>query len=358
MGKSRTRGVYSRGNIWWIRYAGLDGKTVYESSGSVKKRDAEALLHKRKAQIKEGKQTDIKRIGNYSFKDLADRYVVWCERQQAYRKKLQVINQLVRCFGQFQLRRFNTMMLETHQSGMLNAEKKPATVNRHIATIKHMFTKAIEWDMVEEETLKRVRKVKMLKENNQRLRYLSKDESQVLVNACDTHLKPIVVTALNSGMRKGEILTLKWHNIDLKHGFVLLDRTKNGERREIPINGTLKESLESLYSGTKERPRRVDIPYVFYDPKSEKPYQNVKRSFNSACRRAGIKDFRFHDLRHTFASQLVMAGADLTTVRELLGHKTLTMTLRYAHLAPSHKAKAVSLLDSQPAENSIVLNHT
>jgi len=221
-----------------------------------------------------------------------------------------------------------------------------------------MFTKAVEWDMVEEETLKRVRKVKMLKENNQRLRYLSKDESQVLVNACDTHLKPIVVTALNSGMRKGEILTLKWHNIDLKHGFVLLDRTKNGERREIPINGTLKESLESLYSGTKERPRRVDIPYVFYDPKSEKPYQNVKRSFNSACRRAGIKDFRFHDLRHTFASQLVMAGADLTTVRELLGHKTLTMTLRYAHLAPSHKAKAVSLLDSQPAENSIVLNHT
>jgi len=84
----------------------------------------------------------------------------------------------------------------------------------------------------------------------------------------------------------------------------------------------------------------------FYDPRSGKPYQDVKRSFSSACRRAGIKDFRFHDIRHTFASHLVMAGIDLTTVKELLGHKTIAMTLRYAHLAPSHKVKAVDILDN------------
>lgn len=87
------------------------------------------------------------------------------------------------------------------------------------------------------------------------------------------------------------------------------------------------------------------MPYVFYDPNIGKPYLRVTRSFASACRRAGIKDFHFHDLRHTFASHLVMAGVDLTTVKELLGHKTLTMTLRYAHLAPSHKIKAVDLLN-------------
>ena len=91
--------------------------------------------------------------------------------------------------------------------------------------------------------------------------------------------------------------------------------------------------------------RRLDVPYVFYDIATGKPYQDVKRSFHTALRRAGIRDFRLHDLRHTFASHLVMSGVDLTTVRELLGHKTLTMTLRYAHLAPTHKVKAVDILD-------------
>jgi integrase len=162
---------------------------------------------------------------------------------------------------------------------------------------------------------------------------------------CDEHLKPIVVCALHAGMRKGEILNLRWENVDLKHGFILLDQTKNGERREIPINATLRETFTELFQGTKERPRRIDIPHVFYDPPTGKPYRDVKRSFNTACRKAKIKDFHFHDLRHTFASQLVMARQDLTTVKELLGHKTLTMTLRYAHLAPSHKVKAVEVLD-------------
>ena len=90
-----------------------------------------------------------------------------------------------------------------------------------------------------------------------------------------------------------------------------------------------------------------DIPYVFYNPLTGKQYNNVGRSFDRALKRSGIRDFHFHDLRHTFASQLVMAGVDLATVRELLGHKTLTMTLRYSHLAPSHKVKAVDLLDSK-----------
>jgi integrase len=155
-------------------------------------------------------------------------------------------------------------------------------------------------------------------------------------------------------MRKGEILSLTWDRVDLKQGFILLgeEDTKNGERREIPINGTLKEALLELSQGTKERPRRIDIPYVFYDPSNGKAYKDVKRSFHSACKRAKITNFHFHDSRHTFASHLVMAGVDLTTVKELLGHKHLTMTLRYSHLAPSHKVKAVDILDNALNEKS------
>lgn len=174
-----------------------------------------------------------------------------------------------------------------------------------------------------------------------------------MIDACSPHLRPIVVTALNTGMRKSEILHLKWEeNIDLKHGFILLELTKNGERREVPINATVRETLVGLT-------RRLDVPYAFYDPRTGKPYQDIKRSFQGACRRAGIKDFHFHDCRHAFASRLVMAGVDLTTVKELLGHKTLNMTLRYAHLAPTHKRNAVCLLDSSTDdERSAQLLHS
>ncbi|MHC4293301.1 MAG: site-specific integrase, partial [Planctomycetota bacterium] len=127
-------------------------------------------------------------------------------------------------------------------------------------------------------------------------------------------------------------------NVDLKHGFILLDKTKNGDRREIPINGTLRSTLKGLTRHIKE-------PYVFYDPKAWKRYKNVKRSFATACKRAKLIDFHFHDMRHTFASHLVMSGVDLTTVSKLLGHKDIKMTLRYSHLAPAHMKKAVDMLD-------------
>ncbi len=156
----------------------------------------------------------------------------------------------------------------------------------------------------------------------------------------DLQLNNQAYCTMNTGMRKTEILTLTWDNVDLKHGFILLNITKNDERREIPINKTLRESLLGLN-------RRLDVPYLFFDVLSGKRYLDVKRSFNTACRRAKIKDFRFNDLRHTFASHLVMAGVDIMTVKDLLGHKSLNMTLRYAHLAPAHKVKALEMLDLQ-----------
>jgi integrase len=189
-------------------------------------------------------------------------------------------------------------------AGHYQVGNKPGTINRHVACIKAMFTKAVEWEMVEEEILKKVRKVKLLEENNRRLRYLSVEECQRLLSECPKHLRPIVIMALNTGMRRGEIFGLKWENVDLKHGFILLDRTKNGERREIPINNTLRTTLANIE-------RRLDLPYVFFNPDTALPYNDIKTGFNRACRKAGIKDFHFHDLRHTFASHLVMAGVDI-----------------------------------------------
>jgi integrase len=145
-----------------------------------------------------------------------------------------------------------------------------------------MFNKATEWEMVDEGVLKRIRKVKPLRDDGKRLRYLSIEESLTLINSSDKHFKPIVITALNTGMRRGEIFSLEWDkHIDLKHDFILLEKTKKSERREIPINEMLKRTLTSLT-------RRLDVPYVFYDPATGRPYKDVKRSFKTALKKTGI----------------------------------------------------------------------
>jgi integrase len=343
-------GLYKRHDspIWWLSFS-ANGKRYRKSAETEDKYLARRILKSIEGKIAEGKWFPEARTKEteYNFRELAERYSAWAEgRQKAYaRWKFYIIKQLTGRFGDMMiLNRFNTHMLEQFQSERLKKGNKPATVNRLIAVISHMFTKAVDWNMMDKGVVTAIT-VKMLPENNKRLRYLSQEECTALVNACEFHLKPIVIAALNTGCRKSEILALRWDtHIDLKHGFILLDKTKNGERREIPINATLKAVFQELTRG-------IDIPYVFFDRTTGKPYKDVKRSFPSACKKAGIKDFRFHDLRHTFASHLVMAGVDLTTVKELLGHKDIKMTLRYAHLAPSHKVKALDILDRTLKEN-------
>lgn len=344
---AKTKGLYKRGQTWWLRYAGPDKKIRYESSGTSSYREAQSLLTQRRRDVIEGKDpTRYKAFSSCTFAELSVDYLKWCERQKSYPSKKKFIKHLVSVFGNMQLKDFTTMMVENWQSDRLKINK-PSTVNRHLEVLKHSFGKAFEWEMIDEDSSKRVRRVKNLKESNSRLRYLSKEDCQLLIDSCLPHLRPIVITALNTGMRKEEILSLEWDkHIDLVHGFILLDVTKNGDRREVPINNTVRNVLENSI-------RRIDSLYVFID-KDGNRYKDVSRSFKSACRKGSIKDFRFHDLRHTFASQLIMSGADLTTVRELLGHKTLTMTLRYAHLAPSHKVKALEMLETALNDTSTI----
>ena len=191
--------------------------------------------------------------------------------------------------------------------------------------------------MANEDLLKKV-SISLLKGETKRLRYLSEEEAERLISHCEPYLKPIVITALNTGMRKSEILHLTWDRVDMLNRVILLDTTKNGERRELPINQTLYNALSSIT-------RHIKCDHVFYNPETLKPFYDLKKSFAAALRKSKILNFRFHDLRHTFASWLVMGGVDLTTVKELLGHKDVKMTLRYSHLAASHISNAVKVLE-------------
>lgn len=347
----KTKGIYRRGKVYWITFMGLDGKQKYESTGSDLKADAELLLAQRRLDVDQGKEPVTRhRDRNFTFKQLAEKYTAHIVNQKGAVVKRVRIAELVREFGDVKLSRFTLATVEIWQSRKLSESRpplkgqkeprppyKPASVNRALACLKHMFTKAVDWEMVSEDVAKRVKKVKLSDENNKRLRFLAVEESEKLLSCCDKHLRQIVTFALHTGCRRGEVLGLTWDQVDLKHGFILLDVTKSGKRREIPINVTVRAMLQGIV-------RRIDSPHVFVNPETGKRYQDVKRSFGTACRRAGLKDFHFHDLRHTFASQLVMNGVDITTVSRLLGHNSLTMTLRYAHLAPNHLQNAVDVL--------------
>ncbi|MCX5657771.1 MAG: site-specific integrase, partial [Candidatus Omnitrophica bacterium] len=224
------------------------------------------------------------------------------------------------------------MLVEQYKTERIK-QVSPATNNREVACLKCILNKAVEWGKLKDNPIK---KVKLFRENNKRLRYLEKEEIIRLLANCNRHLRSMVVVALNTGMRKGEILGLKWHDVDFRQGIIYLLDTKNGEKREIPMNEQAKTALIRVR-------KHPDSPHIFCKGDG-KPFGNVRKSFYTALKKSGIIDFRFHDLRHTFASQLVMSGVDLNTVRELMGHKSLEMTLRYSHLSPDHKKRAVDIL--------------
>jgi integrase len=299
----RGKGIYRRGKVWWICYAGTDKKMRYESSHSSNFRVAETLLTDRRKSVDEGKEPVPKPIKDVTLAELAPQYLSWAERQKAISGKRNAVKLLVEKFGNLPLRHFSGKVIEQYQTELLRegrrtvtvntllvGTKTAATVNRYVATLKHMIRKAVDWEMLDEGTLLRVRKAKALQENNRRLRYLSGDEAKVLIQACSDHLKPIIITALNTGCRKEEILSLEWDkHIDLRHGFILLDITKNGERRQIPISPMLRFTLQGIV-------RRVGVPYVFCCKKKttgedEKKIEwtrirDIKTGFHAACRRS------------------------------------------------------------------------
>ena len=195
----------------------------------------------------------------------------------------------------------------------------------------------------------------MSKEPPGRIRYLTLEEYDRLLIALDpetlrenpynagrdfsqllnVYLRPIVLVALHSGLRRSEILSLRRQSIDWQNRRIIVEHTKNGERRIIPMNGTLYETLRRL-------PARLDSDSLFPGVKPN----IVTLAFRRAVKRAKIVDFRFHDLRHSFASHLTMGGANLRAIQTLLGHKDLRMTMRYSHLSPEHLQGAVKALDS------------
>jgi len=329
--------VRKRGKGYQIDYFDPNGKRIRKSFK--KKKDADAELGKRVSLIAEGRYLDVKKDYITTLEEILTKYEQNYKHQANFEfgKRYCLVNFREYFRESTLLTNIKYVDVETYRNylrekiTLYGTMRKDSTINREMSCLRHIFRKAVEWEMIEQSPFDKG-KTLMLKENNKRFRFLTEEEIIKLLNECPGYLRNIVKCALNTGMRKGEILSLKWSQI--RNGFIYLHETKPKEARQIPVNALFKKI---------RREQHLTSEYVF--TYQGKHVDFVKTSFNAAVKRTDIVDFRFHDLRHTFASQLIMKGGTLKDVQELLGHSTMTMTLRYAHLTQEHKKKAVNLLN-------------
>ncbi len=268
----------------------------------------------------------------------------------------------------------NTWLLEKWRAEQRKAGKKPTTINRDVIALKAALSKAVEWGVLPTHPLAGLKPIKT--DRRGKVRYLSGDEEKRLRIALIErdarlkaerargnlwrrqrgyeelpdlsghtyvdHLTPMVLLSLNTGLRRGEVFTLAWESVSLGGRTLTVEgsQAKSGTTRHVPLNAEALQVLKT-WKAQHKQPRGLVFP-----GKEGAPMDNVRKAWAGVLEKAKVTCFRWHDLRHTFASKLVMAGVDLNTVRELLGHTSLEVTLRYAHLAPEHKAEAVGRLVS------------
>ena len=329
-------GVISKRGNYWLDYR-YEGRRYRKKVGPYKAL-AENAWAKIKTEMAENKFLDIKKTKLIRFGDFADRYYeLHCKVNQRNPVSASsgLLKALKRWFADKYLHEITPMMIEKFKAERVT-EVTASTVNRTLACLKSLYNKAISWK--EFNGTNPVNEVRFLKEENHKLRYLEKEEILNLIQQAKGVYKPLITIAVFTGMRRGELLDLQWKNIDFNQGLIHLLKTKSGKQRVIPMNEFVRTALMGIH-------RHPKCPYVFVGPDGE-PLKDVRRGYASALKAAGIENFRFHDLRHTFASQLAMGGVDLNTIRELLGHSDLKTTLIYAHLSKDHKFRAVKHLGS------------
>jgi integrase len=325
--------VYKRKSdgVYWIDYTNLDGERIRESTGVKLKTLAEKCLQSRLEEIVQGKFSIVTKNPSPKFKEFSDNYFEWAKsNKRSWKRDRSLLDNLMPFFGNERLTAIQPLHVENYKIKWKNSVK-PATINREVALLKRVLNIAVEWKVINSNPIS---KVKFLREDPINEVILNNDEADRLIKSCSEVFKPIVITALHTGMRRNEILTLQWKYVDLEKNFITLTNTKNGERRYVFLDETMQKLLSILPANNA---------FVFVQ-KNGKPYNWIGRAWRTAKRISGIQ-CRFHDLRHTFASHLVMNGVDLLTVKELLGHKTLAMVLRYAYLSSKHTQEAIRTLD-------------
>jgi integrase len=331
--------IYQRGKSWYYDFQSR-GERYAGCIGQVSKTVAKEVLARKRAEAAEGRYSAPARKPSLLLKDFVEEYFEYYSanrRPRSVQRHETSWHAVQPVLGTRRLAEISPFDLERYRHQRKQAGVTHVTINRELTFLRHLYTMAITWGKAVENPVKQVR---FAREDNGRVRMLSLEEEARLLARCAAHLKPLVITALHTGFRASELLSLTWRDIDSRHRVITVRSAyaKNGESRSIPMNDVLTATLKAgKMEASTEGP-------VFRTPHGG-PYHNFRTAFERAVQHAGLEDFTFHDLRHTFASRLVMAGVDLPTVKDLLGHKGIAMTLRYTHLSTDHKQRAVRALE-------------
>ncbi|SEH52406.1 tyrosine-type recombinase/integrase [Magnetospirillum fulvum] len=341
--------------FWFIEFT-YKGHKVRQSSGMTKKRDAEERERLLRQELKE--QILLGKVADMSLGEAIDRYydgvIVPKGNKGVATRELYALNQIRQGLGaSTSIAKLSARVLADYKDSLLAEKKAPATVNRYLATIKAILRKAKdEWG-----TLAVVPTIKLLPLDNARYRWLTEDEEKKLLPVCAPHLRDLVVFLMDTGARLREATLLIWTDVDLDRkprAAVRFMETKSGKPRGVPLSTRVEEMLRRLKAECPEGESRVFL----YRPVGRGgvgddgtrrgkaiPFNNPFGTWDTARKRVGLEDVNLHDLRHTFASRLVMRGVPLLTVSKLLGHASIQMTMRYAHLAPDAFDAAIDLLE-------------
>ena len=320
---------------WWIDYNNRFGRRRREKVGPNHEL-AVQVLGERLKRVTQEKELGIRHIETMSFKDFSQKYLdthAKPNKSSWQRDEIIIEKHLFPFFKERFVTEITAEDIEKYKvkrSGMVSN----STVNRELDCVKTMFAKAVEWGNANENVTQNVRDFRV---DNKKTIFLELEELEAFLKACPKWFRLIMDAYLNTGLRKSELLRMKWSDIDWNSRTIQVLKTKGGKMLHLPINAPMEKILKSI-------PRYISSDYVFCQ-RSGKPWKDLRGSLKAALKKAGIeKKVTLHTLRHTFASHLVMAGEDLYTVSKLLGHSSLEMTQRYAHLTPKHKAEAVDRL--------------
>lgn len=347
-------GIYLRGKSWYYDFV-HKGQRYTASIGPVSRSVAKEELARKKAAVLETRLNPAKARQSPRFDVFTKEYLSWVQANKkptTYLKAVGVLRHLTTTFGSMKLSALTAWQIEQYKKSRKDAGKAPATVNVELRFLKALLNKAIAWQHLTDNPS---RTVKSLPQANERTRFLSTEEEARLLAACSPALRRVVEVGLLTGFRHNELLHLRSQDIDFTHATVSVAAcySKNNESRTLPMGERLQTLLTEAVHPPRTEPRALCTP-------SGTPWTSSAFSlaFRQAAQTAGIEDCTPHTLRHTFASRLVMAGVDLRTVQELLGHKDIKMTLRYAHLSPSHKRHAMTALEQFSGETPAHFHNT